>query len=66
MPPERRTVFGVHPNTVRLSTGIEKTETLLDDIEQALGKLKQKSKSKAKIDPVQIRSKKKVSNYSPI
>lgn len=36
MPPERRTVFGVHSNTVRLSAGIEKTETLLEDLEQAM------------------------------
>jgi len=36
MPPERRTVFGVLPNTVRLSAGIEKTEILLKDLEQAL------------------------------
>ena len=39
MPPERRTVFGVLPNTVRLSAGIEKTERLLEDLEQALEKL---------------------------
>jgi len=39
MPPERRTVFGVRPNTVRLSAGIEKTERLLEDLEQALEKL---------------------------
>ena len=35
MPPERRTTFGVRPNTVRLSAGIEDTSKLLDDIEQA-------------------------------
>ena len=39
MPPERRTVFGVLPNTVRLSAGIEKTEILLQDLEQALEKI---------------------------
>ena len=38
MPPERRTVFGVRPNTVRLSAGIEKPEALLEDLEQALDK----------------------------
>jgi len=39
MPPERRTVFGVRPNTVRLSAGIENTEILLEDLKQALDKL---------------------------
>lgn len=39
LPEERRTGFGVNTNTVRLSAGIEKTELLLDDLEQALGKL---------------------------
>jgi cystathionine beta-lyase/cystathionine gamma-synthase len=37
MPPERRTGFGVHLNTVRLSAGIEPAEHLLADITQALG-----------------------------
>jgi cystathionine beta-lyase/cystathionine gamma-synthase len=37
MPAERRTTFGVRPNTVRLSVGIEDRESLLKDIEQALG-----------------------------
>jgi len=59
MPPERRTVFGVNPNTVRLSVGIEKIETLLKDLEQALDKIEIKSKSKARIDSVQKPSKKK-------
>jgi cystathionine beta-lyase/cystathionine gamma-synthase len=36
MPPERRTSFGVRENTVRLSAGIEKTEILLEDVDQAL------------------------------
>jgi len=36
MPPERRTTFGVRPNTVRLSAGIENTDALLQDIDQAL------------------------------
>jgi len=43
MPQERRTVFGVRPNTVRLSAGIEKTETLLKDLEQVLDKIEIKS-----------------------
>ncbi|MBN1392821.1 MAG: PLP-dependent transferase [Sedimentisphaerales bacterium] len=66
MPPERRTIFGVHPNTVRLSTGIEKTETLLKDLEQALEKIEIKSKSKARIGAVQKPKKKKGSNYADI
>ncbi len=36
LPPERRTVFGVKENTVRLSIGIEPPERLVEDIEQAL------------------------------
>jgi methionine-gamma-lyase len=36
MPPERRTTFGVRPNTVRLSAGIEDTDRLLEDIEEAV------------------------------
>lgn len=36
MPPERRTTFGVNPNTVRLSIGIEPETELLADIDQAL------------------------------
>ncbi len=36
MPPERRTSFGVKPNTVRMSAGIEKIDILLEDLEQAL------------------------------
>lgn len=39
MPPERRTTFGVRPNTVRLSAGIEETNELLADIEQATRKI---------------------------
>ena len=35
-PPERRTIFGVKRNTVRLSVGIEPVDRLLEDIEQAL------------------------------
>jgi cystathionine beta-lyase/cystathionine gamma-synthase len=36
MPLERRTSFGVKPNTVRLSAGIENVEILIDDLKQAL------------------------------
>jgi len=36
LPPERRTLFGVGQNTVRLSLGIESAETLIGDLEQAL------------------------------
>lgn len=38
LPEERRTSFGVNPNTVRLSAGIEDTPLLLEDLEQALKK----------------------------
>ena len=38
LPEERRIGFGVNLNTVRLSAGIEKTELLLNDLEQALRK----------------------------
>jgi cystathionine gamma-synthase len=37
MPPERRTTFGVKPNTVRLSIGIEPVAELLADIDHSLG-----------------------------
>ncbi|MFH0975157.1 MAG: PLP-dependent aspartate aminotransferase family protein [Spirochaetota bacterium] len=36
MPPERRTTFGVKPNTVRMSAGIENIQIILNDLEQAL------------------------------
>ena len=36
LPPERRTTFGVNPNTVRLSVGIEPVERILEDLNQAL------------------------------
>jgi O-acetylhomoserine (thiol)-lyase len=39
MPPERRTTFGVKPNTVRLSVGIEPVEAIIDDLDRALGAL---------------------------
>ena len=66
MPPERRTVVGVRPNTVRLSAGIEKTGVLLKDLEQALSKLEIESKPKVMIDTVQKPSKKKGSDYANI
>jgi len=66
MPPERRTVFGVKPNTVRLSAGIEKTEILLGDLEQALNKLEIKSEPKTEIDAIQKLSKKEGSNYADV
>jgi len=66
MPPERRTVFGVNPNTVRLSVGIEKIETLLKDLEQALDKIEIKSISNARIGSVQKPSKKKGGDYANI
>jgi cystathionine beta-lyase/cystathionine gamma-synthase len=53
MPPERRTVFGVRPNTVRFSAGIEESGILLKDLEQALNKFEIESELKAKIDAVQ-------------
>lgn len=36
LPEERRTIFGVKPNTVRLSAGIGDTNELTDDLKQAL------------------------------
>jgi cystathionine beta-lyase/cystathionine gamma-lyase/homocysteine desulfhydrase len=36
LPEERRTAFGVRPNTVRLSAGIESAEALVEDLKQAL------------------------------
>jgi cystathionine beta-lyase/cystathionine gamma-synthase len=39
LPPERRTTFGVAPNTVRLSLGIESEESLIRDLEQALNRV---------------------------
>ena len=66
MPPERRTVFGVLPNTIRLSAGIEKTEILLKDLEQALSKLEIESRPKTMIDTVQKPSKKKGNDYADV
>lgn len=37
--PERRTIFGVRENTVRLSVGIEQTEKILGDLALALEKV---------------------------
>ncbi|MFW6162940.1 MAG: trans-sulfuration enzyme family protein [Planctomycetota bacterium] len=39
LPEELRTTFGVSPNTVRLSAGIEPAETLVADLKQALDKI---------------------------
>ena len=36
LPEERRTIFGVRPNTVRLSAGIGDTKELIADLKQAL------------------------------
>jgi len=66
MPPERRTVFGVSPNTVRLSAGIENTEILLEDLEQALDKLEIRPEPKARIDVVQKSPKKNGSDYANV
>jgi cystathionine beta-lyase/cystathionine gamma-synthase len=66
MPPERRTVFGVRPNTVRLSAGIEKTEILLKDLERALDKLEVKSEPKLKINIVQKPLTNKGSDYADL
>jgi cystathionine gamma-lyase/homocysteine desulfhydrase len=66
MPPERRTVFGVRPNTVRLSAGIEKTNVLLDDLKQALGRLGTGPVSKTRINEKQNRSKKKGGDFADI
>ncbi len=39
LPPERRTLFGVRENTVRLSLGIEPAGDIIDDLKQALAAL---------------------------
>ena len=39
LPEERRTSFGVKPNTVRLAAGIENPQRLLEDLEHALAKV---------------------------
>jgi len=66
MPPERRTVFGVRANTVRLSAGIEKTKILLKDLKQALDKLEIKPEAKTRIDVVQKSPKKRGSDYADV
>lgn len=66
MPPERRTVFGVRPNTVRLSAGIENSDILLKDLEQALDKIEMRSRTKARIVSTQKPSKKKEKDYANI
>ena len=66
MPPERRTVFGVSPNTVRLSAGIEKTEILIEDLEHALGKSEIESKPETGIDAVPKSSKKKENGHANV
>ena len=40
MPPERRTAFGVRPNSVRLSVGVEPVDDLLADLDQALARMR--------------------------
>ena len=45
IPPERRTTFGVKPNTVRLSIGIEPVNDLLSDIDAALDKLRSRARA---------------------
>lgn len=47
MPAERRTIFGVNRNTVRLSAGIENIDILLNDLENALNKLGAESTTKS-------------------
>jgi len=66
MPPERRTIFGVNPNTVRLSAGIEKTEIIIEDLEQALDKLEIKLEPKTRIDVAQRGSEKRGSDYADV
>jgi cystathionine beta-lyase/cystathionine gamma-synthase len=49
LPPERRAIFGVRENTVRLSIGIEPPETLVEDLEQALALISHTSSSRSRI-----------------
>jgi cystathionine beta-lyase/cystathionine gamma-synthase len=46
LPAERRTTFGVRTNTVRLSVGIERPETLVKDLKQALACVAQRAATK--------------------
>ena len=39
LPPERRVIFGVKENTVRLSVGLEKPEILIKDLRRALDRI---------------------------
>jgi cystathionine beta-lyase/cystathionine gamma-synthase len=48
MPEERRTIFGVNENTVRLSAGIENSSILIEDLKQALDKVKKQSPARTK------------------
>jgi hypothetical protein len=64
MPPERRVVFGVRPNTVRLSAGIEKTEHLLEDLEQALSKVKVERQPEVRAASASKTSDKKGTGYA--
>jgi len=64
MPPERRTVFGVSPNTVRLSAGIEKKEIIIEDLEQALDKLEIKPEPKTGIDVAKKGPEKRGGDYA--
>jgi len=66
MPPERRTAFGVSPNTVRLSAGIEKTRIIIEDLEQALDKLEIEPEPKTKIDVAQKGPEKRGSDYADV
>jgi cystathionine beta-lyase/cystathionine gamma-synthase len=66
MPSERRTLFGVSPNTVRLSAGIERTEMIVEDLEQALNKLEIDSEPKTKIVAVPKVPKKKGSEHADL
>ena len=39
LPEERRGLFGVKPNTIRLSAGIENPDVLIEDLRQALAQI---------------------------
>jgi len=53
MPAERRTLFGVKQNTVRLSAGIENSEVLLNDLENALNQVGAESTTKSSCQTVE-------------
>jgi cystathionine beta-lyase/cystathionine gamma-synthase len=46
LPPERRLIFGVKRNTVRLSIGIEPADELVADLKQALACVQKRTKAK--------------------